>query len=268
VEAYFFVFFSYTNGSHGIVDDLLRIPEYSDYTIRLTGHSLGAGCAAILSFMLRKKHPNLRCHCFCPPGCTMSENMADRCKDYLTSYIFDHDIVPRLTLDSMDHFRDDIFEMIARVKVAKREAIKAGPDVSEEVLLYGSNNVPPSRYSEQLKLLHEYQENIRSKRHTRGVPLFPPGQIVHLVRTSGQEVNTTGCCLGRAPAADGAENQAEIRRSMDYAARWAHRSDLAEIVISSHMVSDHSAPNMLSELAATADLFGIASPFLVQQDDI
>jgi hypothetical protein len=196
----------------------------------------------------------------------MSENMADRCKIYLTSYGFDHDIVPRLTLDSMDHFRDDIFEMIARVKVAKRDALRANSDVSEEALLYASDSIPPSTYYKQLKQFHEHQENVRSKRHTRGVRLVPPGQIVHLVRTTGRTMNTTGCCFSRAPASDDAENQAEIRGSLDYAARWAHRSDLAEIVISGHMVSDHSASNMLAELAATAGLFGLAPPFLVKQE--
>lgn len=256
---------------------LLQKPELSDYRLRLTGHSLGGGCASILSFMMRSKYPTLRCHCFCPPGCTMSENMADQCKDYLTSYVFGHDIVPRLTLDSMDHFRDNVFEMVARVKLTKRDAIQAHANISEDMLLYQQDCIPPSEYYEQLKEFHQHQESLRQKREKRNVRLFPPGEIVHLVKTTEQVhvVEPSDCCCLNQRAArsdadadaatDGGGNQTEISWSFDYAARWAHRSDLAEIVISSHMLSDHSAPNMLTELLKTADLFGLSPPFVIDE---
>ncbi|VEL30432.1 unnamed protein product [Protopolystoma xenopodis] len=38
-----------------------------DYPIVVTGHSLGAGIATILSILLRSKYPNLTCLAFSPP---------------------------------------------------------------------------------------------------------------------------------------------------------------------------------------------------------
>lgn len=34
----------------------------------ITGHSLGAGVAALLAILLRHKYPDLRCFAFAPPG--------------------------------------------------------------------------------------------------------------------------------------------------------------------------------------------------------
>jgi len=39
-----------------------------DYNLLITGHSLGAGVAAILAFLMREKYPNLYCYSFSPPG--------------------------------------------------------------------------------------------------------------------------------------------------------------------------------------------------------
>lgn len=38
--------------------------EYPDYTLRIVGHSLGAGIGVILSLMLRNTYPSLRCICY------------------------------------------------------------------------------------------------------------------------------------------------------------------------------------------------------------
>jgi hypothetical protein len=259
--------------SHGILDKLLKKPQHVGYTLRLTGHSLGAGCAAILSFMLKDKYPTLRCHCFCVPGCTMSENMADRCKSFLTSYVFDHDIVPRMTLESMDHFRDDILEAVARVKVTKREALRARTSAAEGTLLHRKSQIPPSNYYHQLEEFFHHQESLRGKRGTRDIRLYPPGEIVHLVKTTESVVEQSGCCLPRSGTGrvykegDDDDGAKQINGGLDYAARWGHRSDLAEIVISSHMVTDHSAPNLINELQATAQIFGIRAPYVVGDDD-
>lgn len=38
------------------------------YGLVIVGHSLGAGTAAILSFLLRPQYPTLRCYAYSPPG--------------------------------------------------------------------------------------------------------------------------------------------------------------------------------------------------------
>lgn len=38
------------------------------YGLVIVGHSLGAGTAAILSFLLRPQYPTLECYSYSPPG--------------------------------------------------------------------------------------------------------------------------------------------------------------------------------------------------------
>ncbi len=44
-------------------------PEFKDYQLVLSGHSLGAGVVSVLSIMLQKEYPDLKCYAFSPPGC-------------------------------------------------------------------------------------------------------------------------------------------------------------------------------------------------------
>ena len=48
----------------------LSEPQYGNYKIVVTGHSLGAGTATILAFLLREKYPErgVTCYAFSPPG--------------------------------------------------------------------------------------------------------------------------------------------------------------------------------------------------------
>ena len=40
---------------------------YRDYDLVVVGHSLGGGCAQVLSLMLRPSFPSLRCFAYEPP---------------------------------------------------------------------------------------------------------------------------------------------------------------------------------------------------------
>ena len=46
---------------------LLSVPE--GYRLVLSGHSLGAGVVSILSLLLLRDYPDLKCYAFSPPGC-------------------------------------------------------------------------------------------------------------------------------------------------------------------------------------------------------
>ena len=226
--------------------------------MRLTGHSLGAGTAAILSFMMREKYPTLKCSCFCPPGCSVSENMVESCKDYLTSYVLDHDIVPRMSLVSLENLRNDMLDMIARLKVTKFQGTHAKPDIHKDMLLHREDSIPPSRFKEQLDEFYERRQEAESVRGIiRAVPLYPPGKIVHLMKAT-DDVPKAGCC----------SSSAIEEQDSPYAARWAHGDDFTEIIISSHFLDDHSSPNVLSELERIAAIFGLSSPYIIQEDEV
>jgi sn1-specific diacylglycerol lipase len=44
-------------------------PEFRHYRLVVTGHSLGAGVASVLSVILKRDYPDLVCYAFSPPGC-------------------------------------------------------------------------------------------------------------------------------------------------------------------------------------------------------
>lgn len=44
-------------------------PEFRNYRLVVTGHSLGAGVASVLSIILKRDYPHLVCYAFSPPGC-------------------------------------------------------------------------------------------------------------------------------------------------------------------------------------------------------
>ena len=54
---------------HNLLGREFAKPEYRDYRLVVTGHSLGAGVASVLSVILKKDYPNLVCYAFSPPGC-------------------------------------------------------------------------------------------------------------------------------------------------------------------------------------------------------
>lgn len=186
----------------------------------------------------------------------MSENMAEECKPYLTSYVLDHDIVPRISLTSLENLRNDMLDMIVRLKVTKFQATHAKPEVGKDMLLHRQDSIPPSEFKEQLDEFHNQRDAVMAARNVRTIPLCPPGNIVQLVKTT-DDAPLTGCCSSGSVVED---------QHSPCAARWAHVSDFAEIIISSHFLDDHSSPNVLKALEDTANVFGLSSPFTVQEN--
>ena len=41
------------------------------------------------------RYPNVKCYAFCPPGCTVSMNLATECDEFVTSFVVGNDIIPR-----------------------------------------------------------------------------------------------------------------------------------------------------------------------------
>ena len=67
------------------------------YGLVLTGHSLGAGTAALLSMLLRPHYgERLHCWAFSPPGGLLSRETVALTRQYVTSVVIGHDIIPRL----------------------------------------------------------------------------------------------------------------------------------------------------------------------------
>ena len=223
-----------------------RLPDYRLY---ITGHSLGAGVAAILSLMLHRSYPALRALCFEPPGCTMTKKAAT--KDYIVSYVQSSDIVPRLSLRSLENLRDDVLEMIARVRVPKYQVLtpkrfkrlrKLDPsedDVNRK--LHRRVSIPDSDFLRQLNEFRRYQADLTRERGDEGVTLLPPGKIVHLIHTN-EDGHDGSCSESNKP----------------YTAVWGRPEDFLEIPLTGTFMSDHDPATNWKELKrlATSEFAG------------
>jgi sn1-specific diacylglycerol lipase len=220
--------------STGVLEALLgEKGTHRDYSLYITGHSLGAGVAAILALLLHSSFPSLKCLAFEPPGCVLSSGISQQ--DYIVSYVYGADLVPRLSVSSLESFRDDVLEMIARSKVPKFKVLHPNPlerAKEDKKLAHRRTSIPESSFLDQLKEFWAYHRDRKSERGDRSVQLFVPGRrIVHMMHANGLKIS------------DGVPTTTAI---------WAKREDFLEIQLSSSLVADHDPGTVTRALETLA----------------
>ncbi|ESW30218.1 hypothetical protein PHAVU_002G134600 [Phaseolus vulgaris] len=85
--------------------------QYPDFKIKIVGHSLGGGTAALLTYKLREiqQFSSTTCVTFGPAAC-MTLELAEFGKPFITSIVNGSDIVPTLSACSVHDFIDIIVE--------------------------------------------------------------------------------------------------------------------------------------------------------------
>jgi sn1-specific diacylglycerol lipase len=270
--------------THWLHDDLMKhrilstlllgdTAKYPNYTLRIVGHSLGAGIGVILSLMLRGTYPTLRCICYSPPGGLLTWELAKQCSTFVNSFILDSDIVPRLSVNNVEYLRDEVLRLIARVKLSKYDIVRrifwhglfgSGDDNVDDAdggnanysvqmtedMLHPPDCVPESDFSRQLHRFELMQSERRSSRGlARSVSLYPPGRITHLIKISqskGIRYQVSGCVTC------GASNAGS-----EYTPVLKENDDFNEIEISPTMWTDHFPNRVCFELEKVAKSFGI-----------
>ena len=219
-----------------IHDDLMRhnllgttFEAHPDFGLRIIGHSLGGGVAAMLGRILKQQYSKLYCLCFSPPGCVFTERTAKESMAYCCSYVLHNDIVPRLSYESLVNLRNDLVEMISRIKCPKHQIFddmfifKRESDVLsyEDKHLHPKNEIPPSSF-------HSSFEQFKSKqRHRQGMRMTIPGRIMRMIRVSTKLDNVPCWPLPRIAACI---VSCGIRHeTFKYKMVWTDPKDLAEI---------------------------------------
>lgn len=276
---------------HGSLEYLLGT-KYPHYQLRLVGHSLGAACAVLLGFMMRQTYPNLRCFNYSPPGGTLTWDLAMHCQSWCTSFVLDTEVVPRMSFENLENLRDEVLDLIGRIRVSKIEVARrvatknlwcggkpgassfegprhewdieqaaASVDALDELLgdlLLPLDAHPPTdstSYRQQLAQFQAVQSERRSSRGTRrAIRMFPPGKILHLVKTT-QEAN---CMIHVAKCVTCCTTNA----GSQYTPVWIGNGDLNEIVISPTMGTDHFPNRMVDELEGIVNNFEESTRFL------
>mmetsp|Transcript_4889 Transcript_4889/g.8404 ORF Transcript_4889/g.8404 Transcript_4889/m.8404 type:complete len:873 (-) Transcript_4889:63-2681(-) len=235
--------------------------DHPEFNLRIMGHSLGAGVAAVLGLMMRKEYPQLRCLCFSPPGCVFTERTAKESKEYIWAYVLHNDIIPRLSYQSLANLRNDVIEMIARIKVPKHKVFAKNMRFRSESniqdpskILHERESIPQSAFYSQFSDYMERQKG-REKHEVLQVRMICPGKICQLYRTS-EKLNNVPCspiimCLKCIPATLG------LARTQKYTVLWTEAEDLSEICISSSMMSDHFPYNVARALQVAAEAVGV-----------
>ncbi|XP_060203653.1 uncharacterized protein LOC132631925 isoform X2 [Lycium barbarum] len=88
------------------------LEKYPNYTLTITGHSLGSGVAALLTMVIAQNHDRLgnidrkriRCFAIAPARC-MSLNLAVRYADVINSIVLQDDFLPRTATPLEDIFK-------------------------------------------------------------------------------------------------------------------------------------------------------------------
>ena len=68
--------------------ELLRCVANAILQLVVTGHSLGAGTASVLAFLLRRLYPDTVCYAYSPPGCVFNAAAAEASRAFVTSVTF------------------------------------------------------------------------------------------------------------------------------------------------------------------------------------
>eukprot|EP00978_Attheya_sp_CCMP212_P047895 scaffold445831_cov98-Attheya_sp.AAC.1 len=192
--------------------------------------------------MSRDKYPSLSCFAFCPPGGLLSEGLATECKSYVTSVVNDTDVIPRTSLRNLVKMQDDSMELLTRIKVPKIQAyykLKAPCNdqhlaAHNAKLLCSKEEIPKTEFFCQFQKFRAQRRSDLASRHAP-VRLYPPGNIIHLVKTS-----TVG---------------SESPSKVEYLAQWADKDDFNEILLSPTLVEDHSINKVIANLESICNSF-------------
>ncbi|KAK7246356.1 hypothetical protein RIF29_41223 [Crotalaria pallida] len=88
---------------------LKALSECPDFKVKIVGHSLGGGTAALLTYILReqKEFSSSTCVTFAPAAC-MTWELAESGKNFITTIINGSDLVPTFSTSSIDDLRSEV----------------------------------------------------------------------------------------------------------------------------------------------------------------
>ena len=89
------------------------------YSIKIVGHSLGAGAAAMLAMWLKRSGvEDVTCFAFATPNC-VSLDLAEDCEDYVTSVVFRDDIIARFSPHALARLHKELLDFDVETAIEK-----------------------------------------------------------------------------------------------------------------------------------------------------
>lgn len=209
--------------------------HYPDYPIVVTGHSLGAGTAVILAFILRLKFPNIKCYAFGPPGALLNSPASKMSMSFVTSVIVGDDLIPRLSVNAYSKLRAKMKKALIACRLPKHTVLALGlcnclspitwkDRLKHDPSILNSNDLSPlSGYGSAPDDIERGQDTY----DLAWSPMLPPGKIIHVKELSDGELTM---CF-REPA------------------------EFNEILVSTKMINDHTPSTYQRVLTKIADKY-------------
>ncbi|GLC44315.1 hypothetical protein PLESTF_000055300 [Pleodorina starrii] len=231
----------------------LRLPEVdcSGWRLVVTGHSLGAGAAALLALRLRSAlpHVEVRCWAFAPPGSLTSPALSRALRPFTVSVVTGKDLIPRLSLNTMERYRDEMITALARCSCSKARVLIGSFSRRNRLRRAAHLLLPYNQIPDQARgLLRDYHEAV--ERVGRLPELHPPGRILYLQPSAraadGARRGAAGARSRPRPrpssAASSASSAASCSSAPAYRPVWVSARELLSegILASTRMLVDHS----------------------------
>ena len=253
-------------------DWVVNLPNCTNYELLITGHSLGAGIATVVSLLLKAKFPALKCIAYSPPGGMLTKSLAIRTREFVNSVVIGDDMISRLGVHSMFRLREQMFDVVPRMMNVSKSTmlwkIAMGSDVPELLM---QEEVEENKQTEQQEQQEQQKQQeqkhvsatgtakqysssaLRSataplKEHTR-VPssirrMYPPGWLLHLrlvseTRACLDTCCCSGCCCISALLGVGDRVLKPV---------WLNQDGLQEVIVSRTMASDHFPDRVVAAL--------------------
>ncbi|KAG2500079.1 hypothetical protein HYH03_002356 [Edaphochlamys debaryana] len=151
------------------------------WRVVVTGHSLGGGAAALLAMRLRAAlpHVEVKAIVFAPPGALASPELCAAMEPFCVSVVGGTDLVPRMSPQTMERYRDEMMTALARCSCSKAEVLIGSLTKTSRArraarLLLPYEEIPPEA-AETLWRYHQATQEVE-----RLPDLHAPGKILYL----------------------------------------------------------------------------------------
>jgi len=157
--------------------------EHPDYSLTITGHSLGAGAAELITMKLLSepdtvpdiKDTKVKCVALAPPPVYQSEkSLKQEVVEAIDIFVNNFDCVPRLSLAS-----------VARLLAMVRAVDELGLTVGEQLKVL-------TEREEAADLMERVKTAVIDAKQDQFPPLEHPGTVFHIMKSEDEELNSDG----------------------------------------------------------------------------
>lgn len=151
------------------------------YGLVVTGHSLGAGVACLVTSEIRSIWPDVKCIAFNPPGGLLDDTQRQVSQSFCTSVVCGQDAISRMSIGTMKRLIDDMMFALASCKRPKLSVLL------DSLIGRYSNTSASSHVFNRFEDIEPYIIDVllqylkKSKIHQENdQAMYPPGKIVFL----------------------------------------------------------------------------------------